>query len=672
MRTCVSRIASVVLLAAFASCATADIVPGADWHLKNAEVVVLARAQTEAEAKAFPPPRGQQRLVLRSVLKGFTTRQHWLVPEGKVTPGQEAVVLQSYEPRTDYEPALTPRKLDQRGNLFVWPVTDGKAMTGVPEKTSGRRGFGEEPIPLAALRDEIARETPEAVDLQEHLLAVLLFPDKAKALAQRDPKRAAHVRFIAAVLDLERDVDALAGLLESPDGGVREEASVRLAALTGEKLAAPREDSPEARESWASRWRQWWERNRDERVWDEAKMRWRARVKADPPARGWPAVPADLQWPADTFPEPLLGAIEKGDAVAFGPAFRGWLDSGVRRDRTIKRALSLSPELRKACHLEGGSGPYLGPAPRLPREVFFNDKVAVADRASVVALLALNAHFDRFVRERRQAVQQTENEPVGSELLRRAAFWEMRDTNLLTAGSAALQKVAVSPDKADQRILAALFKTGIDDALYAAARASIQAGREEFVAVVLDHLRCKNDRVAEWTARILAQEHQPAVLPVLLDKLKEKDPAVRNWAAFALCWYPTKDTVPGMLAAIEAEKDAAVKMQMLVALAQTGDPRGLDPLMTAAKAEKDKWNQIELARGLGRIKDKQALPVLAQMAQATKDDQLRSEVVNAFGYVSGLFRGFEPHKFWSGGGSSAEQIKAGMEAIDRWQREQRQ
>jgi hypothetical protein len=669
MPTCTTRVAlSLLVLVAVASRASADAIPGADWLLNNAEVVVLAQAQTAAEARAFPPPRGQQRLVLRSVLKGFTTRQYWLVAEGRVKPGQEAVLLQSYQPILDYEPAIMvePRN-ERKQELFVWPIADDKAKTGVPAETGGDFFVREQPLTVAALRGQIAKQTPEAVDLQEHLLAVLLFPEKEKALAGKDPQRVVQVRFLAAVLDLQRDVPTLAGLLESPDAAVREAVSARLAALTGEKLAAPKEDRPAEREAWAARWREWWARNRDERIWDEAKTQWRPRLKTDPSR--WPAIPEDPQQPIDVFPAPLLQAIEKNDPAAFELAFRAWLDSGAHRDRLIKQAGRLPDKLRTLCHLEGGSGPHLGPAPRLPREVLFGGKVSVADRARVFARLALFAHYDRFLRERQFALKQVENEPVGSEVLRRAAFWELRDTNIRTPGSVALKKVAVSTDKADQRALVAIFKSNVEAALCAACQEGYQGDRKELHAILLDHLRCRNDRSASQAGYYLAQIHHPDVLPLLLDKIREKDPAVRKWAAYALCWYPSKDTVPGLLAAIEADKDMEVKAELLNALAMTGDPRGLDTLMAAAKTVKGRPNVISIARGLGRIKDRKALPVLAEMAQRASEDQERSEAVNAFGWVSGLYPAFEPVG-WPTGAVELDRVNKGLEAIKRWQREQ--
>ncbi len=361
-----------------------------------------------------------------------------------------------------------------------------------------------------------------------------------------------------------------------------------------------------------------------------------------------------------------MRALEKKDLAAFAAAFRSWLDSGVVRDRQIKQAEVLARELKNRGNLEGGTR-FLPPSPRLRPEVLSSAKLSVDDRAKIVALVAHQWHFDRLARERRQAIEQIKKEPVGSDLVRRAAFWEMRDTNVGTAGREACVLLGASAAPADQKLLAALFLEGPDDTLINVGRDSVGARRPEFTAALIDHLRRHNDRAAEWAARVLAQGQQPAALPVILEKLKEPDASVRKWAAFALCWHPSADTVPGLLAAIKAEKDAAVRNQMLTALAQTGDQRGLDPLIDATKGEFEKYQGMEFARGLARIKDKRALPALAAMLERYKDDrQYQCEVVESFGWVSELYKAFPPHKYWSGGVSDPERLKTGLAEIAKW------
>ncbi len=373
------------------------------------------------------------------------------------------------------------------------------------------------------------------------------------------------------------------------------------------------------------------------------------RTKDQPDARHWPEVPANFKRPPDAFPPELLRALEKKDVAAFAVAFRTWLGSGVLRDRQIKLAEQLAHKLRRDSNLEGGSR-YLPPTPRVRSAVLFGGKLSTADRVKVLALIAHDWHFDRFARERHQATEQMKTEPIGSENLRRAAFWEMLDVNVCGVGCEACQRLAESAAPADQKLLAALFLEGPESAVLAAARIALQAGHKDFSVILLDHLRTHNDRAAEWAARWLALEKVPAVLPVLVAKLKEPDAAVRKWSAFALCWQPSAETVLGLLAAIKAEKDAAVRQEMLTALAQTEDRRGLDVLIEATKGTYDKDQGIQLARGLSRIKDKHALPALAAMLERFKDDQqYQSEVVQAFGWVSELYKSYPAANFWSGG-----------------------
>src|SRR5262249_6286501 len=159
------------------------------------------------------------------------------------------------------------------------------------------------------------------------------------------------------------------------------------------------------------------------------------------------------------------------------------------------------------------------------------------------------------------------------------------------------------------------------DAMLGAGRRSLQAGRVGFLAELLNHLGTANDTAAAWAGRLLAQEKQPAALPLLVGKLKDPRARVRSAAAFALCWYPSPETVPGLLDALKGEKDRAVREQLLTALAQTGDARGLDALLSAAKGDVQGQLGIELARGLARVKDRKALPVLAAMTGRSKDQQ---------------------------------------------------
>jgi hypothetical protein len=334
----------------------------------------------------------------------------------------------------------------------------------------------------------------------------------------------------------------------------------------------------------------------------------------------------------------------------------------VLRDRQIRAAQALDRKLWEELALTGSR------APRVRTDLVLHSKHPAEKRAAIVALLALRWHFDRLARERRVAMAEVEQAPVGSEDVRRAAFWEMRDINLPTPGRAAAHRLAESPNPVDQELLAALFLQGPDSDVLYAGRLSLQAGRLVFLGELLKHLQEGRDQTAEWVARLLAQEQQEAALPVLVEKLKDPGARVRSAAAFALCWYPSPKAVPGLLDALKAEKDAGVRTQLLTALAQTGDARGLDALLTAAAGDVKGQLGIELARGLSRIGDKKALPVLATMLGRSQDAQYQWEVVNAFGHISQLFPAYPAARFWSGGAIHPERLRRGLDEIARWQK----
>jgi hypothetical protein len=664
---------SLLVLAGFAERATADAVPGVDWYVESAELLALVQAEGERNAEAFPPPRGQQRVIVREILIGFDTRQTWLVPAGTLKPGQEAILLKPYHTPSVYEAVLQTKRISDETKPVVWPVVNGKVLTnGVPATTSGRIA-DPQPVTLKVILDEVARTAPEEQGLYSYLLTAWLFPEKLEAVVGKDPERLAYVHFVATVRDLERDVLSLSQLLESPDRKVRDAAIRKLRAITRTPEAPPagplsesKDEKPASLHAWSQSWCSWWEKRRDELVWDRKESRWLPRAKSTPPARRWPEVPADFKRPGDDFPPELLRALEKKDVAAFSAVFQTWLDSGVVRDRQIKQAEVLAQELKQRGNLEGGTR-FLPPSPRLRTEVVSGAKLSAADRAKIVALVAHQWHFDRFARERREAIGQIKAEPVGSELVRRAAFWEMRDTNVGTAGRGACVLLGASVAPADQKLLTALFLEGPDDTLINVGRDSVSGRHPVFTTALIDHLGRHNDRAAEWAARVLAQGHEAAALPVILEKLKDPDANVRRWAALALCWHPSATTVPGLLAAIKAEKDSGVRNEMLTALAQTGDERGLDALMEGTKGEFEKHHGIEFARGLARIKDKRALPALSAMVERHKDDpQYQCELVESFGWVSGLYKAFPPHKYWSGGANDPECLKTGLAEIAKW------
>ncbi len=88
----------------------ADMIPGVDWYVCNAQAIALVRAQTAQQSAEYPAPEGRQRLVVEEVLLGFLPQQSLLWGAGAVPPGHRAVVLFQYEHPAHYEPAIRIRE----------------------------------------------------------------------------------------------------------------------------------------------------------------------------------------------------------------------------------------------------------------------------------------------------------------------------------------------------------------------------------------------------------------------------------------------------------------------------------------------------------------------------------------------------------------------------------
>jgi hypothetical protein len=127
---------------------------------------------------------------------------------------------------------------------------------------------------------------------------------------------------------------------------------------------------------------------------------------------------------------------------------------------------------------------------------------------------------------------------------------------------------------------------------------------------------------------------------------------------------------------------------MLVALAQTGDQRGLDTLLAAAHQPYDVGVTAQIARGLGRIRDPKALPALADIVSGlawittTGDGQPEnskaapgswdalSDAVNAFGYISHAYEAPVPDSFGSSSGLYPVRLKLDIARIEQWRKSQ--
>jgi hypothetical protein len=648
----------------------ADMVPGVDWYVANAEVIKVVQVEMPPAAETFPSPPDKQRVWVKDVLKGLDSAQEFLLPKGTLQPGQTAVVLYEYEPPSNYEPALQILTGTQPV-MSVWPIDAvGKVDTrGVPAQMES--SFITHPdaggISLELIKKAIVASSPEEVGLYGQVVDALLFPARLQELARSDARRSTYVRFVVAIRDLDRDVTWLARLLESKEQTIRAAAVERLEALTGTRNPAPEDKSPQSLHAWAQTW---------------AKQATPTQVSR------WPPVPADLKTPPDAFPEALIQALQKEDADVFAKAFAGWLDSGVMRDREIHYAETLDRKVVNGSNLGGANGysAYLPGAPRLRPDVVLGTNLPAIDRMKAIALLANIWHYDRFAREQTEARTLVVAAPHESDILRRAAFWELREAGVQTAGWVALSRLAqTGEDESTQRFTLGLCLDKLDDDALEAARVEIKAGRQIFMDGLFAYLGTHGDRTAQWIGRLLCQEGQKQAIPVMLTWLKDKDSQVRNAGAFNLCWLPSAAAVSDLLIAIQSESDREVKGQMLVALAQTGDPRGLEALLAAAREPYDSEVAAQIMRGLGRIRDPKALTALADIASGLSwmtigDGQssnskapagswdLLSDAVNAFGYISQAYEAHAPDRFWGNSAIDPVQLRLELARIEEWRK----
>jgi len=306
-----------------------------------------------------------------------------------------------------------------------------------------------------------------------------------------------------------------------------------------------------------------------------------------------------------------------------------------------------------------------------------------------IALLAQIVHHDRFARERTEAKALVASAPRDSDILRRAAFWELREGGAQTAGWVALHRLAhTGEDESSQCFVLALCLDNLDDNALDAARVEIKAGRQIFIDGLFSYLATHRDSTAQQIGRLLCQEGQKKALPIMLTWLKDKDPQVRKSGAFNLCWLPNDGAVSDLLDAIHAESDREFKGQMLVALAQTGDQRGLETLLAATREPYDVGVTAEIVRGLGRIRNPKALPTLADIVSGlawitTAGDgrpegslaapgswAALSDAVNAFGYISHAYEAHVPDRFWAGSALHPLQLKLDMAVIQEWHKSQ--
>src|SRR5262249_7693829 len=149
---------------------------------------------------------------------------------------------------------------------------------GVPARTTGKFGM-EEPITLKIILDEVGRAAPEEAGLSAQLQTAWLFPDRLENIVGKDPERLAYVRFVLRPRGLERDVAALADMLESRDAKVRDAAAKKLRSITRATVEGPKDERPASLHAWSQRWRDWWEKESEGLAWDGAKACWVSRPR---------------------------------------------------------------------------------------------------------------------------------------------------------------------------------------------------------------------------------------------------------------------------------------------------------------------------------------------------------------------------------------------------------
>jgi len=664
--------------------ARGDMIPGVDLYMRNAAVVLRVRAATVDESNVDPAPNDHQRLEVQEVLKGIFAPASLCWRRDTLAPGQEAIVLlpHKYPARADLATrvdfTVDPR---EQGEKLLWPISDRIVVdTGrVPRYTTGGSNFGLGEITVESIRRAIGQIAPEEVGLHSLVIAALFEPREFVSLEDADPDRARYVASILTIRDLKRDIVFIAGNLECFDLQIAYEAERVLRKLTaGAREIRPRiaqlpsSSTASERRALAEKWIAWWQEHRARLRWDDTTASYVPRGEDDPYPRLWPSVP-EIGAPRSEFPPALLAAIEQDDLQQFAATFRTWLDSGALRDRSIGASrFTIDDHLAKRAFnaaIDGGS--YIPPAPRLPPWMLFDRERSVGDRMKLIALVAQSWHFDRFAAERAAAIDYLAN-TRNLDDVRRAAYWELRGEYLKTPGQVACLRLAGEGDSQCQSLLARLFLTHIDDTILTAARTAIRAQRAVFVQALLDSVRDRRDVPAQWAGRLLCQEKEARVIPLLLNWLKDENAESRSASAINLTWLPKEEFVVALLKAIAVEKNTETKGQMIVAVAQTGDPRGLEPLIAGVHQDLGAATCLEIARGLTRIGDTAALPALADLAKMgkeTADLQLQMESVSGFGRVSGRFDAPPPIDFWSSRGIDHSLIEKGHVDIEKWRSE---
>jgi len=384
----------------------------------------------------------------------------------------------------------------------------------------------------------------------------------------------------------------------------------------------------------------------------------------------WPAVPINRQIPPDRFPQALIDAVDQLNCKNFSAQFRIWSSSGVLRDRLVQLSTTLPFEVVEEARAGGAlgqSGPILPPSPYLSSKLLFDKNMKPTDKMKLIALLAELWNYDRWAAERAAAIKTVQDAPADSDIVRRAAFWEPCDTNLVTAGGVAIEKLVTCTGENQQEDLVAIFLTKpLNSAAYYAIQKAIAANHKHVTDRLEKYAATHKDKAAQSIGRIYASIKNAALTNTLITWLFDSNPTIRKEAAIDFCILPNAEAVTPLLKACNSETNKDAKESMIEALAQTNDPRSFDVLCKAPIKDASKNTQIQIARGFARLKDKRALRYLANLSSTAEDDQIRWEAIKAFGYISGLFAAGPPDQFNSSSGMDMKTFAEGKKIVAQW------
>jgi len=428
-------------------------VVGADYFVRNADVVLIVRASSNLISISPIKDREQEVMVIE-VLKGLCFRQKLVISGKTLFPGQTAILLIPYKELSSSHLKLSfSNKYEEGGKLLIWPLTyDGIIHTeGIPSHGAEGKGLIFSPAPplkLEMIKDYINRSSPEQVGLSKQVMEITLFPEKLEELRKHDAKRAHYIAIVTSIYDVKRDISVLAELLESTDIDVRNAAENRISHIIPIYFQRPSKMDRDSLHIWSTTWEEWWGKVHNSFQWNELQQRWELHVSPNDSIRHWPPVPNPLKSLSDSPVPPWSVALEKSDEHAFAVSFRLWLDSGVLRDRMISLpcALNLKSKmengLEQVCGVSGG----LLISPRLQEDLIVSESYSQKIRMYVITQFTSYFHHERFASERANATRIVEYSGFCSEIVRRAAFWEHYKKYELSTGSVALSKLSKCPD----------------------------------------------------------------------------------------------------------------------------------------------------------------------------------------------------------------------------------